>query len=80
MVLTLRKVSLSHLSNPTFVNYRNYEIALKSEALAWRFTGDPTDVQNTFDRIDMVYEFHGRASGASLDTSSYGAANAHFSL
>ena len=39
--------------------------ALKSEALAWRFTGDPTDVQNTFDRIDMLYKFHGRASGTS---------------
>ncbi|KAJ3557506.1 hypothetical protein NP233_g11721 [Leucocoprinus birnbaumii] len=37
--------------------------ALKSEALAWRFTGDPTDVQNTFDRLDMLYKFHGRASG-----------------
>ncbi|KXN85013.1 hypothetical protein AN958_11858 [Leucoagaricus sp. SymC.cos] len=37
--------------------------ALKSEALAWRFTGDPTDVQSTFDRIDMLYKFHGRASG-----------------
>ncbi|KAF5348470.1 hypothetical protein D9756_009679 [Leucocoprinus leucothites] len=37
--------------------------ALKSEALAWRFTGDPTDIQNTFDRIDMLYQFHGRASG-----------------
>ncbi|KAJ7056946.1 hypothetical protein C8F01DRAFT_1152839 [Mycena amicta] len=37
--------------------------ALKSEALAFRFTGDPTDKQNTFDRIDMLYKFHGRASG-----------------
>ncbi|GLB38772.1 putative beta-L-arabinofuranosidase, GH127 [Lyophyllum shimeji] len=37
--------------------------ALKSEALAWRFTGDETDKQNTFDRIDMVYKYHGRASG-----------------
>ncbi|KAF9263003.1 hypothetical protein L218DRAFT_928652 [Marasmius fiardii PR-910] len=37
--------------------------ALKSEALAFRFTGDETDRQNTFDRIDMLYKFHGRASG-----------------
>ncbi|KAF8901377.1 hypothetical protein CPB84DRAFT_1815219 [Gymnopilus junonius] len=37
--------------------------ALKSEALAWRFTGDPADIQSTFDRIDMVYTYHGRASG-----------------
>ncbi|KAJ7033743.1 hypothetical protein C8F04DRAFT_1104026 [Mycena alexandri] len=37
--------------------------ALKSEALAFRFTGDPTDKQNTFDRIDMLYQYHGRASG-----------------
>ncbi|KAF7329741.1 hypothetical protein MKEN_00237400 [Mycena kentingensis (nom. inval.)] len=37
--------------------------ALKSEALAFRFTNDPSDRQNTFDRIDMLYKFHGRASG-----------------
>ncbi|KAF9564203.1 hypothetical protein CPC08DRAFT_273104 [Agrocybe pediades] len=37
--------------------------ALKSEALAWRFTADPSDRQNTFDRIDMLYKYHGRASG-----------------
>ncbi|KAJ7158371.1 hypothetical protein C8R43DRAFT_995745 [Mycena crocata] len=37
--------------------------ALKSEALAFRFTGDPTDKQNTFDRLDMLYQYHGRASG-----------------
>jgi len=37
--------------------------ALKSEALAFRFTGDPTDKQNTFDRLDMLYKYHGRASG-----------------
>ncbi|KAK7462273.1 hypothetical protein VKT23_007874 [Stygiomarasmius scandens] len=37
--------------------------SLKSEALAYRFTSDPTDIQSTWDRIDMLYEFHGRASG-----------------
>jgi len=37
--------------------------AFKSEALSWRFTGDPTDAQNISDRIDMLYKFHGRASG-----------------
>ncbi|KAF8161852.1 hypothetical protein BJ912DRAFT_311452 [Pholiota molesta] len=37
--------------------------ALKSEALAWRFTGDPTDIQSTFDRLDMLYTYHGQASG-----------------
>jgi len=31
--------------------------ALKSESLAWRFTGEPSDVQNNFDRIDMFYKF-----------------------
>ncbi|KAK7025519.1 hypothetical protein VNI00_015953 [Paramarasmius palmivorus] len=31
--------------------------ALKSEALAYRFTADPTDRQSTFDRIDMVAYF-----------------------
>lgn len=40
--------------------------ALKSEALAWRFTGDATDKKSTFDRIDLMYKFHGRASGAWL--------------
>ena len=39
--------------------------AFKSEALSWRFTGDPTDAQNISDRIDMLYKFHGRASGTS---------------
>ena len=37
--------------------------AMKSEALAFRFTGDQTDKQNTFDRLDMIYKYHGRASG-----------------
>ncbi|KAH9480851.1 hypothetical protein JR316_0007453 [Psilocybe cubensis] len=37
--------------------------ALKSEALAWRFTGDDSDIQSTFDRLDMIYTYHGRASG-----------------
>ncbi|KAF9459203.1 hypothetical protein BDZ94DRAFT_1199867 [Collybia nuda] len=37
--------------------------ALKSEALAWRFTGDASDRTSTFDRIDMMYRYHGRASG-----------------
>ncbi|TFK34186.1 hypothetical protein BDQ12DRAFT_636697 [Crucibulum laeve] len=37
--------------------------ALKSEALAWRFTGDATDIKSTFDRLDMLYTYHGRASG-----------------
>ncbi|KAK0187694.1 hypothetical protein F5146DRAFT_1104624 [Armillaria mellea] len=37
--------------------------ALKSEALAYRLTGDPADVQSTFDRLDMIYQYHGRASG-----------------
>lgn len=38
-------------------------VALKSEALAWRFTDDPTDIQSTFERLDLVYTYHGRASG-----------------
>ncbi|KAJ8080065.1 hypothetical protein PM082_016892 [Marasmius tenuissimus] len=37
--------------------------AMKSEALAFRFTGDQSDKQNTFDRLDMIYKYHGRASG-----------------
>ncbi|KAI5833318.1 hypothetical protein K523DRAFT_343192 [Schizophyllum commune Tattone D] len=37
--------------------------ALKSEALTWRITGDDSDKQSTVDRIDMLYKYHGRASG-----------------
>lgn len=37
--------------------------ALKAEALAYRFTSDPTDVASTWERIDLVYTFHGRESG-----------------
>ncbi|KAJ6627782.1 hypothetical protein B0H10DRAFT_1991863 [Mycena sp. CBHHK59/15] len=38
-------------------------VPLKSEALAYRFTADPTDKQSTIDRLDMLYQYHGRASG-----------------
>ncbi|KAF9441482.1 hypothetical protein P691DRAFT_779791 [Macrolepiota fuliginosa MF-IS2] len=55
------KVAVTNLNMQT--HGVNTAEALKSEALAWRFTGDPTDVQSTFDRIDMVYKYHGRASG-----------------
>ncbi|KAG6827511.1 hypothetical protein H0H92_011483 [Tricholoma furcatifolium] len=41
----------------------NDNAALKSEALAWRFTGNETDKDNTFERLDLVYGYHGRASG-----------------
>ncbi|PPQ76173.1 hypothetical protein CVT24_006599 [Panaeolus cyanescens] len=37
--------------------------ALKSEAVAWRFTNDPTDIQSTATRIDLLYTYHGQASG-----------------
>jgi len=30
---------------------------LKSEALAWMFARDQSDVQNNFDQIDMLYKF-----------------------
>ncbi|KAL1705246.1 hypothetical protein EV121DRAFT_258782 [Schizophyllum commune] len=41
----------------------NQAEALKSEALTWRITGDDSDKQSTVDRIDMLYKYHGRASG-----------------
>ena len=41
----------------------NQAEALKSEALTWRVTGDDSDKQSTVDRIDMLYKYHGRASG-----------------
>ncbi|PPR06314.1 hypothetical protein CVT24_001026 [Panaeolus cyanescens] len=37
--------------------------ALKSEALAWRFTNDQSDIQSTINRLDMLYKYHGQASG-----------------
>jgi hypothetical protein len=37
--------------------------ALKSEALAYRFTSDPTDIDSTWERLDLLYTYHGRASG-----------------
>lgn len=39
-------------------------LALKSEALAYRFTADVTDVESTFNRLDMMYLYHGQVSGA----------------
>ncbi|KAF8881189.1 hypothetical protein CPB85DRAFT_1340602 [Mucidula mucida] len=50
----------------TFTSYThgvNNGEALKSEALAWRFTGDETDKDSTFERIRLLYTYHGRASG-----------------
>lgn len=41
----------------------NQAEALKSEALAWRMTGDDSDKQSTSDRIEMLYTYHGRSSG-----------------
>lgn len=38
-------------------------IALKSEALAWRMTGDQSDADSTYDRIDMLWKYHGRPQG-----------------
>ncbi|KAG6845064.1 hypothetical protein H0H87_001126 [Tephrocybe sp. NHM501043] len=55
------KVSVTSFTQQTH-GVNNAE-ALKSEALAWRFTGDATDKQNTFDRLNLIYGFHGRASG-----------------
>ncbi|KIY62722.1 hypothetical protein CYLTODRAFT_383261 [Cylindrobasidium torrendii FP15055 ss-10] len=40
--------------------------ALKSEALAWRFTADDTDKESTFERIKLLYTYHGAASGSYL--------------
>ncbi|EPS93631.1 hypothetical protein FOMPIDRAFT_1063456 [Fomitopsis schrenkii] len=37
--------------------------SLKSEALAWRMTGDQSDVDSTYARIDMLWKYHGRPQG-----------------
>lgn len=60
MVSTQRKV-IKYMTLRLLISY--LVIALKSEAVAWRFTGDPTDIQSTFERLDLVYTYHGRASG-----------------
>ncbi|KAF8577243.1 hypothetical protein K439DRAFT_1534004 [Ramaria rubella] len=41
----------------------NIAEALKSEALSYRFTHDESDIQSTFERLDLLYTYHGRASG-----------------
>lgn len=58
----------SHLYSTAFHNnWSDFpfmtDVALKSEALAWRFTADPTDIQSTIDRLDMLYQYHGMVSG-----------------
>ncbi|RDB14685.1 hypothetical protein Hypma_016508 [Hypsizygus marmoreus] len=55
------KTSVTALSQRTH-GVNNAE-ALKSEALAWRMTGDASDKKNTFDRLNLIYTYHGRASG-----------------
>ncbi|KAH8824162.1 hypothetical protein DL96DRAFT_1613265 [Flagelloscypha sp. PMI_526] len=37
--------------------------ALKSEALSYRWTNDAAAIANTWERIRLVYTYHGRASG-----------------
>lgn len=48
----------------TLINNLDRPTALKSEALAYRFTADETDKTSTFDRVDMIYAYHGMPSGA----------------
>ncbi|KAF8509631.1 hypothetical protein JB92DRAFT_2945317 [Gautieria morchelliformis] len=52
------------VTNYTMPNHGvNIAEALKSEALSYRFTQDESDVQSTFDRLDLLYTYHGRESG-----------------
>ncbi|KAI0725972.1 hypothetical protein C8Q72DRAFT_784664 [Fomitopsis betulina] len=41
----------------------NIAESLKSEALVWRITGDPTDIASTYARMEMLWEYHGRPQG-----------------
>jgi hypothetical protein len=41
-------------------------IALKSEALAYRFTNSQSDIQSTYDRLAMIWKYHGRSNGMFL--------------
>lgn len=41
----------------------NIAEALKSEVLAWRFTGDIADIDSTYARLDMIWKYHGRPQG-----------------
>jgi hypothetical protein len=46
-----------------YVYNKDHLTALKSEALSYRFTHDESDVQSTFDRLNLLYTYHGRESG-----------------
>ncbi|KAJ3813548.1 hypothetical protein F5876DRAFT_63075 [Lentinula aff. lateritia] len=54
---------LADLNMQTLGNLLTMKAALKSEALAYRFTFDPSDIDSTWERIDLVYTYHGRESG-----------------
>ncbi|TFY52235.1 hypothetical protein EVJ58_g10129 [Rhodofomes roseus] len=41
----------------------NIAESLKSEALVWRVTGDPSDIASTYARIEMLWKYHGRPQG-----------------
>ena len=41
----------------------NVAQAIKSEAVAYRFTHDSTDLDSTRKRIDLIEQFHGSVSG-----------------
>ncbi|KZT04944.1 uncharacterized protein LAESUDRAFT_715247 [Laetiporus sulphureus 93-53] len=37
--------------------------SIKSEALAWRMTGEQSDIDSTYARVDMIWKYHGRPQG-----------------
>lgn len=41
----------------------NVAEALKSEALAWRMTGEQSDIDSTYARVEMLWQYHGRPQG-----------------
>ncbi|PCH35389.1 hypothetical protein WOLCODRAFT_139880 [Wolfiporia cocos MD-104 SS10] len=41
----------------------NVAEALKSEALAWRITGEQSDIESTYARVNMTWKYHGRPQG-----------------
>jgi hypothetical protein len=62
MVLTLANVCLPPTSRQVFPLIRCC-VALKSEALAYRFTNDQSDTASTANRINMLWKYHGRPNG-----------------
>jgi hypothetical protein len=63
------KVTVRLTSYPAYYFHSNECVgvnvgqAIKSEAVAYRFSHDSTDLDSTRNRISMIEQYHGRSSG-----------------